>query len=200
MPIMAMDKQQAEIFQLFVELGPGRTTNKLLAVTEKMGLPVTLRQIRRWSEQWKWHTIADQQSHAVAARVEEAMVEDSVARNKKLISAYRKLQDRFIKKLEIEPDDMTLSEEKRAMAFDPDFKDFVESVKGERLILGDPTERREDITTSRLVVELGESELLEAARAIASKRYGLPTPADIQKITDRNALPEPETYEAEVEA
>jgi hypothetical protein len=51
-------------------------------------------------------------------------------------------------------------------AFDPDFRDFQEAAKMERLILGDPTERREDVKTSRLIVELGESELLDAARTI----------------------------------
>jgi len=55
----------------------------------------------------------------------------------------------------------------------------------ERLILGDPTERHEDVKTSHLVVELGESELLDAARAIASKRYGLPTAEQIEAIRER---------------
>ena len=72
--------------------------------------------------------------------------------------------------------------------FDPDFRDFQEAAKMERLILGDPTERREDVKTSRLIVELGESELLEAARAIASKRYGLPTNQEIVAIQRRAAI------------
>jgi hypothetical protein len=52
----------------------------------------------------------------------------------------------------------------------------------ERLILGDPTERHEDVKTSRLIVKLGESQLLAAAQAIAAKRYGLPTARDVAAI------------------
>ncbi len=97
----------------------------------------------------------------------------------------REVQERFIERIAIDPTDPDLTEVEASRAIDPDFRDFCESIKLERLILGDPTERREDVKASRLVVELGEAELLHADRAIAAKRYGLPTEADLDAIRAR---------------
>ncbi len=183
--IPKMDETQAECFRLFVELGDTRTINKLLEKTQELELGVTKRQLVRWSTQHRWVDHAKHTSAVVASKVEETLIEDSITRNRKLVNALRVLQDRFIERIGIDPNDPNLSDVDRARAIDPDFRDFSEAVKQERLILGDPTERREDVLTSRLVVELGENELLEAARAIASKRYGLPTQDELRAIAQR---------------
>jgi len=183
--IPKMDATQAECFRLFVELGDARTLPKLFKQVTEIHLGVTKRQLARWSQTYRWTEHAKLTSAVVAEKVGESLIEDSVERNRKLITALRVIQDRFIERVAIDPTSPYLTDIQRARAIDPDFKDFGEAVKQERLILGDPTERREDVTTSRLIVELGESELLEAARAIASKRYGLPTAEEIKAIAQR---------------
>jgi hypothetical protein len=170
-----MDKTQVECFRLFVELGDGRSIPALHRHVTALEMNVSLRQLLRWSAQYRWTEQAKKTTAVIAAKVEELMLEDSVAWARKQITALRAIQTKFIESID---------------AFDPDFRDFQEAAKMERLILGDPTERREDVKTSRLIVELGESELLDAARAIASKRYGLPTPKDIALIREREAATE----------
>jgi hypothetical protein len=165
-----MSKTQAECFRLFVELGDGRSIPALHRHVTALGLEVSLRQLLRWSAQYRWTEQAKKTTADIAAKVEEAMLDDSIVWARKQITALRAIQMKFIESIE---------------GFDPDFRDFQEAAKMERLILGDPTERREDVKTSRLVVELGESELLDAARAIATKRYGLPSSEEVAAIRER---------------
>ena len=180
--IQKMDETIGHCFRLYVELGEKRSIPKLWKHVQTLDLGVTLRQLERWSQQYHWRESAVKTVEVIAQRTEEVLLEDSVSRARKLITGLRSIQDKFIERLAIDPHDPLLDDKQKMRAIDPDFRDFQEAVKLERLILGDPTERREDVTTSRLVVELGESELLDAARAIAAKRYGLPTPADIKAI------------------
>jgi len=165
-----MDETQTACFRLFIELGEGRSIPALHKHVAALGMNVSLRQLLRWSAQYRWTKQAKKTAAVVAAKCEEAMLEDSVSWARKQITALRAIQAKFIESID---------------GFEPDFRDYQESVKMERLILGDPTERREDVKTSRLVVELGEAELLHAARAIAAKRYGLPTEADLDAIRAR---------------
>jgi hypothetical protein len=168
--VPVMGKTQAECFRLFVELGDKRSIPALNRHVTALGMQVSLRQLLRWSAEYRWTDQANKTTAVVAAKLEDAMLEDSVAWARKQIVALRAIQAKFIESID---------------GFEPDFRDYQESVKMERLILGDPTERREDVKTSRLVVELGEAELLDAARAIAAKRYGLPTPEQINALRGR---------------
>jgi len=184
-----MDAAQISIYEMFVELGDKRNIPKLYALCNEQNLGVTRRQLERWCLIYRWREQAKKSTATIARKTEEVLLEDSISRARKLISGLRSIQDRFIVRVAIDPLDPKLTDEQRQRAIDPDFRDFQEAVKLERLILGDPTERREDVTTSRLVVELGESELLAAARSIAAKRYGLPTEEDIKAIKDRAEVP-----------
>jgi hypothetical protein len=162
-----MNNTQAECFRLFVELGDGRNIPALHRHLTALEMGVSLRQLLRWSAQYRWTDQAKKTTADIAAKVEEAMLEDGITWARKQIAALRAIQAKFIESID---------------GFDPNFRDFQEAAKMERLILGDPTERREDVKTSRLTVELGEAELLNAARMIAAKRYGLPTEAGINAI------------------
>lgn len=179
-----MDDMQQNCFRLFVEMGAKRSLPKLAAVVREQGLNVTERMLRRWSTKYRWAEEASKTAAIVAQKTEAVLLEDSVARARVVVGNLRSLQDRFIKRLALDPNDPTLTEAQKARAIDPDFRDFQEAVKLERLILGDPTERREDVTVSRIQIELGESELLSVARELAQKRYGLPSAEDIKNITD----------------
>jgi hypothetical protein len=163
----AMDDTQIACFRLFIELGEGRSIPALHRQVTALEINVSLRQLLRWSAHYRWTKQAKKTTAVVAAKIEEAMIEDSVARVRKVIAGLRTIQDRFIEGID---------------ALDPDFRDFQDAVKMERLMLGDPTDRREDGKTPRLAVELSESELLAAVRAIAAKRYGLPRLEDIATI------------------
>jgi hypothetical protein len=177
----AMDETQTACFRLFIELGYGRSIPALHRHVTALEMNVSLRQLLRWSAQYRWTEQAKKTVAAVAAKVEAAMLEDSVAWARKQIIALRAIQTKFIEGIE---------------GFEPDFRDYQDSVKMERLILGDPTERRDDVKTSRLVVELGEAELLDAARAIAAKRYGLPTSEEIVAIKRLAAIQRREECDA----
>jgi hypothetical protein len=165
-----MDETQVACFRLFVELGGRRSIPALYKHVAGLGMNVSLRQLLRWSAQYRWTQQAKKTAAVVSAKVEEAMIEDSVAWSRKQLVALRAIQAKFIQGIE---------------SFDPDFRDFQDAAKMERLIVGDPTERHEDVKTSRLVVELGEAELLDAARMMAAKRYGLPTDREIEAIRAR---------------
>jgi hypothetical protein len=182
----AMDSTQQECFRLYVEMGDGRNIPKLHKIIEKLNMGVTLRMLQRYCIKYRWNENANKTAAVVAQRVEEVLVEDGVTRARKLINGLRQIQDRFITKIALDPLDPTLTDAQKLRAIDPDFRDFQDAVKLERLILGDPTERREDVTVSRIQLELGESELLEAARLLASKRYGLPTDQEIRNVTERH--------------
>lgn len=188
-----MDTIQAQCFRLFVEMGPGRSIPKLAKLCAENDMNVTERMLKRWSIKFHWHEAAKKTTEDVAQRVEEEMIEDQASRSRKLITGLRRLQDRFIEKIAIDPNDPKLSDEERRRALDPDFRDFQDAVKLERLIMGDPTERREDVMVTRLQLELGPNELLEAARQIASRRYGLPSDDEIAAL--QSATIEGETVE-----
>jgi hypothetical protein len=183
--IPVMNATEATCFRLYVELGNGRSIPKLHKRAEALDLGVSLRQLLRWSHRYAWAKQAERTTQVIAQKTEAVLLEDSITHNRRVVASLREFQERFIERLAIDPTDPNLTEAEASRAIDPDFRDFCESIKLERLILSDPTARREDVRESRLVVQLGESELLYAARAIAAKRYGLPTDAAIAAIRER---------------
>jgi histone H3/H4 len=184
--IEPMDDTQALCFRVFVEMGPERRIPRLAKLDKIRALNVTERMLKRWSTKFRWTEMATKTTNDLAAKVGEILLEDSVTRARKLIRASRLIQDRFIERLAIDPEDVFLDDKQKAKAFVPDYRDFQDAVKLERTILGDPLEgNKDDKLASRLVQELGENELMRAAREIASKRYGLPTSDELLALAER---------------
>jgi hypothetical protein len=174
-----MDEMQSECFRMYTTIPHRKTVPKLFEMCKELEMGVTLRQLMRWSNQFKWPLLAKESAAALAQKVQAEMEPVLVDHAIKQLNALHMLQDRFIERMLIDPNDPNLTQAQRERAIDPDFKEFAESVKLERLILGDPTERREDVATSRVVLEFSPSELFQAAQSIAEKRYGLPPPKPV---------------------
>src|ERR1035438_8137761 len=83
-----MDARQSECFRLFVELGDGRSIPALYRHTTALGMEVSLRQLLRWSAQYRWTEHAKKTTAVIAAKVEELMLEDSVAWARKQSQRY----------------------------------------------------------------------------------------------------------------
>jgi hypothetical protein len=175
MPDSGMTPEQQDIFRRYVELGDERTLKRLYeAIREEARFShLTFRQLSRLSNKFKWSELTQQVSAHVVAQAIKAAEPLIVSMVQKQIEGLHVVQRRFLERLAIDPANPTLTPEQRSRALDPDFKDFQEAVKLERLILGDPTERKEIITAeSRLIQAFSKEELLRLALAAASQRYG----------------------------
>jgi hypothetical protein len=170
-----MDETQTECFRLYSTI-PKRSIPKLHKLTQDLNMGITIRQLHRWSQQYHWTKLAKESAASVAAAIQEEMQPILIDHAKQTIEILHKIQDRFLQRLALDPANPMLTQAERERAIDPDFKEFAEAVKLERLIIGDPTERREDVQTSRVLVEFTNGELFQAAQQIAEKRYGLPPP------------------------
>ena len=182
------------VFQRYAAMGDGRSANALHAQLQEdeKYRHITIRQIQRWSGQFGWPDMAKQVNDKVIDKVTEQMapvIESMVAEQ---IAAVHKVQKRFIERLNIDLDDESLTEAQRARALDFDFKDFQDAVKIERLIVGDPTERREVIERKSVVAEqLSKSELVALAVNAARASFGGYIPPKVTVVTEEALDVEP---------
>ncbi len=188
MPDPGMSPDQQELFQRYAALGDTRTLKGLYeAIHEEARFShLSFRQLSRLSNKFKWSELTQKVSEHIVAQAIKAAEPLIVSMVQKQIEGLHTVQRRFLERLGIDPTDPNLSDEQRSRALDPDFKDFQEAVKLERLILGDPTERKEIVTAeSRLVQAFSKEELLRLALAAASQRYGavVRMPDDIEGET-----------------
>ncbi len=79
-----------------MELGDGRSIPALHKHVAALEMNVSLGQLLRWSAQYRWTEQAKKTTAAIAAEVEETLLEDSVAWAQKQICALRVIQTKFI--------------------------------------------------------------------------------------------------------
>jgi hypothetical protein len=191
-----MSPDQSELFRRYVELGDARSLKKLHAglQSDDHFAAVTFRQLSRWSNKYKWSELVGVADKHIDEQVQAAVAPLIASMVQKQIGGLHTIQQRFLDRLAIDPNDPLLDDRQKARAIDPDFRDFEMAVKLERLILGDPTERKEIVTETRIVTEYSKAELLTLARDIAAKRFGVatipPRADDIEGAV--KALPAPE--------
>ncbi len=168
-----MTAEQNAVFQRYAALGDKRSITKLYTTIHTEYPNLSLRQLQDWSRRFSWGTTAKEINAYVVNRVVESLepvIENMVQEQ---LRALHTLQKRFLKRLLIDPEDITLTDEQKRRAIDPDLHDFELAVKLERLILGDPTERKEFVLNeSRLVSALTKEELIRLAREATSLRFG----------------------------
>ncbi|MGH7745275.1 MAG: hypothetical protein ACREQ5_10825 [Candidatus Dormibacteria bacterium] len=171
-----MTPELQNLFSMYVGLGAKRTIPALFAECQKLGLQVTKRMLLRYSTKYQWSVLAKQTNEALVAEVVAATKPALLDMTKKQLAALHAIQDRFIQRLALDPTDARLTPAERARAIDPDLRDFIEAVKSERLILGDPGERHEEggPPRSRLIMDLSDDEIRAAGMALMANRYGLP--------------------------
>jgi hypothetical protein len=170
-----MTPEQHALFQRYVAMGEDRTLARLQEelARDPVTAHVTIRMLERYSSKFHWRDLVKHvQNEIVAVAVEQAapIIQHMIQEQ---IEALHTIQRRFIDRVAIDPNAPDLTDVQRARAIDPDFKEFAEAIKLERLLMGDPTERKEVVTTeSRLVAELTKEELIAIARETAAKRFG----------------------------
>jgi len=189
-----MTPEQQAVFQQYATMGEGRSANALHALLQEdeKYKHITIRQIQRWSAQFGWPKLAEQVNDKVVEEVTERMKPVIESMVEEQIAALHKVQRRFIERLNIDPNDPELTDAQRARAIDPDLRDFQEAVKTERLIVGDPTERREIVERKSPVAEsLSKTDLVEIAVEAARRTFGAYTPPKVTVVEEAEvkALP-----------
>jgi hypothetical protein len=160
-----MTPEQNEIFQAYCALGADRNLEDL---HKSLGRPdISLRQLRRMSAKFRWQDLARKVQDNVVDEITGALTPVIESMTQEQIIGLHTIQRRFLERLNLEPE--------AEGAFNPDFEDFERAVKLERLILGDPTERKETVTPeSRIFQSLPKADLQRLAVEAIRGKYGAP--------------------------
>lgn len=181
-----MDPRQQAVFERYVALGNERSLPKLYESISKDDNTISMRMLQRWSQKFDWKNLAETVNDKVAQEVAEAMRPIIKERMREQLSTLQSLQRRFEERFGLDPNDPNLTPEQRLRVIDPDFRDYMDAVKMERLITGDPTERREVNVISDVAEMLTREDMLEVARIAAMRKFGgvvrLP-PAEVIDVT-----------------
>lgn len=167
-----MTAEQRRVFEMFVALGTDRSLAKLWEVVKESDIDISEASIKRWSSRFHFFDLATRTDQQIVDGIAEGALPIHRERVEKELKYINKLKDKFYEQVDAGKIDVTLS-------------DFVTLLKTERLILGDPTERREEIKTTRLEHEIvvSSGEVKEILRRSAAQEYGLPTSDTIEGET-----------------
>lgn len=179
-----MNPEQLRLFQVFVGLGPERTLKKLYDAALELGITTKPRTIRGWHERQHWAEMAKQTQAQVAGTAVKQMTDDLVDMTREDLATIQKAKRRFMARLNLDPEDETLTPKQREQALRFDLADYINLVKLERLILGDPTERTETVLNTRLDSAITKEVLDAAIREIAAQKYGVINVTDTKALTD----------------
>jgi hypothetical protein len=168
-----MTPEQLRLFQIFVGLGPDRTLKKLYDAAWELGIETKQRTIRGWHERQHWAEMAKQTQAQVAGTAIKQMTTELVDMTREDLATIQKAKRRFMERLAIDPDDPELDDKQKEHALRFDLSDYINLVKLERLILGDPTERTEAVINNRMNEAITKDVLDAAVRQIAKDKYGV---------------------------
>lgn len=161
---------------MFVGLGRERTLVDLASICVQKSITASLSTLKRWSSQFRWFELAIFVGQEISIRLAEEMLPVHVERAKKDLETISILKERFHYRARIDPTDESLPDIVRARALDLGLNDYLSLIKTERLILGDPTERKE--VNEQITHRYSEEDLARAAEALASSKYKLPPPEE----------------------
>jgi hypothetical protein len=117
-------------FLMYLELGPSRS---IVKVRQSIGKnPVYNRQLERWSSKWLWVERTKAFDKNIAMGLQEALIAEHLAMNKRHIETSRELQSQSLIRIR------SLDEEKVSVA--DSLRMFEAGVKLERLAFGAPSE------------------------------------------------------------
>jgi hypothetical protein len=175
-----MDVDQQQVFQLFVGLGFSRTLQGLADVCKEHGYKGTsLSTLKRWSSDYSWQELAQVVGRNISKQIANEMLPVHAERTKKQLETLDLLEDRFMERVKLDPAN-ELTDEERARVIDVNLNDFMALIKTRRLIMGDPTERRENVDTH--IHKWADSDLDRAIDVIAEKQFGLPPSRNVTVI------------------
>ncbi len=168
-----MDEDQARVFNMFVGLGRERSLVDLAALCVQKNIPgASLSTLKRWSSQFEWFALAEFVGHEISARLVDDLLPAHVERARKDLETISILKERFHNRARIDPTDEMLPQAVRNRAIDLTLNDYLSLIKTERLILGDPTERKEINETH--THKWSQDDLDRAAAALTASKYNLP--------------------------
>jgi hypothetical protein len=159
-----MDGTQRAVFEVFCGLGHERSLRKLQDTLTANGQSYSDSQLKRWSTKFKWFDLALRTDHAIGVAIEEKMVPVHTERISKALDSINTLKEKFYER--VQKGEITV-----------DLPDFINLIKVEALILGDPTERREEVHTTHISHEfkgLNPAQIAAITRIAAAQEYGLP--------------------------
>jgi len=169
-----MTGEQRRVFEIFVGLGSDRSLEKLIQTLSEVEdiKQVSGSTIKRWSSKFKWFELATRTDQQIVEGIAESALPVHRARVAKDLQYIDKLKDKFYK---------AVDEGK----VEVDLPQFVLLLKTEALLLGDPTERREEVHTHKLAgeLQLTDAQLHAVLRVTAAKEFGLPVPETIEGET-----------------
>jgi len=173
-----MSLEQSDIFNRYAALGAERTLDALFTSLrdDAKYAHVTRRQLARWSAQFHWSDLVRQVNDAAVESATKAIAPIIASMVAEQIDALHRVQRRFIERLAIDPADPDLSDDQRRRVIDPDFRDFQDAIRTEKLIIGDPTESKEhEVKDSALLKQLGRGDVIRMTIELAQKQFGAVT-------------------------
>jgi len=179
---VTMNAEQIGVFRKYVALGPQRTLEALFAQLEaEPNNAITFRMLRRWSSKHSWHDRARESDGEVKDAVEDIQRVVVKSMVQEQLDALHVIQERFIQRLE------TIGQE--AGLREPDYEDFHQAIRAEKMILGDSTQAKDIVPQkSRILLEMDEETLRALALESIRLKAGLPS-VTVLSTEDREALP-----------
>jgi hypothetical protein len=172
-----MTPEQRQVFEIFIGLGAERSLEKLITTLATMAEVEGLKTpsgstIKRWSSKFKWFELATRTDAEIVAGIAAGALPVHRERTAKALRYIEKMKDTFYKAVD-------------AGTVEVDLPQFVLLLKTEALLLGDPTERREEVHTHKLAgeLQLTDTQLRAVLRLTAAKEFGLPVPETIEGET-----------------
>jgi hypothetical protein len=153
---------------MYVALGAERTVDKVIELVKATpDIKASPSTIRRWSWRLRFHEMAERTDAKVVAGVAEAALPIHRERVSRDLHYINIMKEDFYRRID-------------AGKIHIDLPEFLALLKSEALLLGDPTERREEVHTTKLQHELNltDSQLKAILRVTAAAEFGLPPPDD----------------------
>jgi hypothetical protein len=129
-----MPERAAIAFVAYVNMGHTRSLRRLVSVCRDLGVSAAIATLRRWSTRYKWQSRLKQYDRRRAAEIQESLEQNYTRTIAHDVSRLRTVQDRFIARLNIDPEDLGLSLSERRRALNVTFRDFCKAVELERLL------------------------------------------------------------------
>lgn len=139
-----MPERVALAFSAYVQMGHRRSLERLVFLCREIGVKAASATLRRWSVRYEWQLLLQQHDRRRVAEIEASLAHDHSRMVERDAYGLRAVQDRFLSRLLIDPDDPSLTRAQRRRAMNPTFRDFRKAVELERMLLhtAEPAQRR----------------------------------------------------------
>jgi hypothetical protein len=131
-----MPEAVALAFSRYASAGHRRSLERLVPACREAGVKAAIATLRRWSVRYGWQRQVKQYDQKRGAEIMASLARANSDALSNHVSRLRTLQDRFVERILIDPEDPRISVAERRRALHPTFRDFRNAVKLERELLG----------------------------------------------------------------